>query len=69
MRAFKTTEVSHDSADRPGKCPSCGSRDIVTTSKVIDASTYWRCGSCGEIWNVERQRAGLRLAYRRPFGT
>jgi predicted Zn finger-like uncharacterized protein len=52
----------------PSKCPSCGSRDVVTASKVVDASTYWRCGGCGEVWNIARQREGSRYAYRRPFG-
>lgn len=52
----------------PSKCPSCNSRDIVTTSKVVDAYSYWRCGACGEVWNVARQAEGSRYAYRRPFG-
>jgi transposase-like protein len=55
-------------ADVPSKCPACNSRDVVTTSKVIDAYSYWRCGACGEVWNVARQREGSRYAYRRPFG-
>lgn len=57
-------EVSH----APAHCPSCRSRAIVTTSKRIDASAYWRCESCGEVWNVARQRAGTRYRYDRPFG-
>lgn len=71
MSTFKTSDVrsADAAAERPARCPSCSSRDIVTTAKVVDASTYWRCGSCGEIWNAERQRASLRLAYKRPFGT
>lgn len=55
-------------ADVPAKCPACGARDIVTASKVIDASTYWRCGACGEVWNVARQRAGARMSPYRQFG-
>lgn len=37
-------------------CPACGSRDVHTTSKTVNASTYWRCGTCGEIWNAERRQ-------------
>jgi transposase-like protein len=61
---------SYDSRDRPEpaavvaepptNCPSCRSRDLKTTSKVINAETYWRCASCGEVWNVARLRAGSR---------
>jgi transposase-like protein len=57
-----------DSAAAPAKCPSCGSRDLVTTSKTIDASTYWRCAACGEVWNVARQHEASRYVSRRPFG-
>jgi transposase-like protein len=52
----------------PAKCPACNSRDVLTTSKVVDATAYWRCQACGEVWNVERQRAGTRYGYNRPFG-
>lgn len=68
MRYLDTTSQRDDSSHVPAKCPSCNSRDIVTTSKVIDASAYWRCESCGEVWNMARQRAGSRYAYDRPFG-
>jgi transposase-like protein len=49
----------------PGNCPSCGSRDLMTTSKVATSSSYWRCGGCGEIWNIERLRQGSRYSSRR----
>lgn len=55
-------------ADVPAKCPACGSRDVVTTSKVVDSSSYWRCGGCGEVWNIGRQREASRYSYRHPFG-
>jgi len=29
---------------------------IVTTVKVPDTDTYWRCATCGEMWNVSRTR-------------
>jgi transposase-like protein len=43
---------------RPEACPFCQSKAVGTLAKVITASTYWRCQSCGEMWNPERlQRA------------
>jgi transposase-like protein len=47
----------------PTHCPACRSSDVKTTSKVIDASTYWRCGACGEVWNVARLRAASRYQF------
>lgn len=38
----------------PSTCPFCASPTVSTTSAHIDASTYWRCGACGEVWNVAR---------------
>jgi ribosomal protein L37AE/L43A len=40
----------------PIVCPFCQSKALSTVSKVIDESTYWRCTSCGEIWNPGRLR-------------
>jgi transposase-like protein len=48
----------------PPVCPTCGSKKVSTTSKRVDASTYWRCGTCGEIWNVERSRGGHSFRWR-----
>ena len=42
----------------PTMCPACRSGSITTTARTPDESTYWRCGSCGEIWNVSRRDAG-----------
>jgi uncharacterized Zn finger protein len=44
-------------ASAPTRCPTCGSQDLKTASKVITTETYWRCGKCGEVWNVGRRRA------------
>jgi predicted Zn finger-like uncharacterized protein len=45
----------------PASCPSCRSAAIVTKMKEPDADTYWRCTSCGEVWNdTRRQRAPRR---------
>ena len=50
----------------PVACPFCKSRDVKTTSKAVNVSTYWRCTGCGQIWNAsrlqQRQRAPYRLA-------
>jgi predicted Zn finger-like uncharacterized protein len=50
----------------PSACPGCKSSSISTTAKSPDANSYWRCGTCGEIWNAAR-RQGMRsgaLAWR-----
>lgn len=52
----------------PTHCPTCRSQDLKTTSKVVNAESYWRCEACGEVWNVARLRAGSRYAGYRPFG-
>jgi transposase-like protein len=41
----------------PTVCPGCQSRSISTTARSPDEHAYWRCGECGEIWNVARRRA------------
>lgn len=51
----------------PARCPVCRSQDITTTSKVANVDSYWRCCVCGEVWNVERNRAGARYADRLPY--
>jgi transposase-like protein len=44
----------------PTSCPFCRSHQISTTSKNPDTASYWRCGGCGEIWNVERLQQASR---------
>jgi predicted Zn finger-like uncharacterized protein len=47
----------------PASCPACRSSSIVTTAKKPDADSYWRCTTCGEVWNDSRrqnQRYGAR---------
>jgi transposase-like protein len=44
----------------PAACPFCRSTEIAVPEKV-SVSTYWRCQSCGHMWNVSRQ-----LAVERP---
>ena len=49
----------------PGKCPQCGGRQLTTTSKRIDRDSYWRCLSCGEVWNSNRHEPPSRYGFRR----
>ena len=39
----------------PSACPACRSSAISTTAKSPDATSYWRCDKCGEIWNAGRR--------------
>jgi len=41
----------------PTACPFCRSVKISIPSEKVDASTYWRCEACGQMWNVSRQGA------------
>jgi transposase-like protein len=52
-------------AQPPVRCPGCGGRELTTTDKAIDRNTYWRCLSCGEVWNLDRRDTGSRFGYRR----
>jgi len=47
----------------PTTCPGCQSPSITTTARNPDESTYWRCGSCGEIWNVSRRDTAPTRVY------
>ena len=44
----------------PTSCPYCRSPRIVTTGEKVDASSYWRCQACGEMWNLGRSQAQHR---------
>jgi transposase-like protein len=48
----------------PSRCPHCGGRQLTTTSKNVDRSSYWRCLSCGEVWNMSRHEPNARAGYR-----
>lgn len=56
-----------DVPEAPARCHSCGSRELTTASKIVNADTYWRCCACGEVWNVARLKAGARYANDNPF--
>jgi len=49
----------------PTTCPFCRSSRIMTASEKVDASTYWRCEACGELWNLGRVRPSSRSRYER----
>jgi transposase-like protein len=48
------TDFNAASAPPPTSCPFCRSAQVSTTSKTISATTYWRCVTCGQIWNPAR---------------
>lgn len=60
MSAGMAREQRDNDIDAPRGCPACGSRTIVTTSKVVTTDSYWRCADCGEVWNAARQRKANR---------
>ena len=47
----------------PTACPFCRSASLKTVSKQVDTSTYWRCETCGQVWNFERLLAANRNGY------
>jgi predicted Zn finger-like uncharacterized protein len=53
-----TPSTSPAAAVTPASCPFCRSPLIVTTAKVPDDDSYWRCTICGEVWNVSRSETG-----------
>ena len=52
-REYNTAAVA--AAPAPDACPACRSAKIVTTAKIADANSYWRCETCGEIWTPSRR--------------
>jgi formate dehydrogenase maturation protein FdhE len=49
----------------PTSCPFCGSTKVTAAGEKVDASTYWRCAVCGDMWNVSRLRGANRYSYAR----
>ena len=48
----------------PTMCPFCRSPKITTASEKVDATSYWRCEACGEMWNLGRlQTSSSRFSY------
>jgi transposase-like protein len=46
----------------PTVCPACQSTAIATTARTPDENAYWRCSSCGEVWNAARRDPSNRGA-------
>jgi transposase-like protein len=73
LRTIRAKAEEHSDLAAPGggvtpsRCPSCRSTDLVTTSKVVTEEAYWRCCTCGEVWNAGRLRSAARHARRLPF--
>jgi transposase-like protein len=44
----------------PLPCPVCQSTATITTAKRPDSDSYWRCVSCGEMWNAARAQYNRR---------
>ena len=49
----------------PASCPSCGSTSVVSTAKVPDVHSYWRCAQCGEVWNPARMMSPYARRWQR----
>jgi len=68
MNQDETSSPPQDeTSSPPTTCPFCGSAKIATVSKVADSESYWRCETCGEMWNVARLPAAKRWESRRPW--
>jgi predicted RNA-binding Zn-ribbon protein involved in translation (DUF1610 family) len=52
-----TGQPKSNRTGNPLSCPKCGSPTISTAAKNPNPTSYWRCGSCGEIWNQSRPLA------------
>jgi formate dehydrogenase maturation protein FdhE len=47
----------------PVACPFCGSAKVAAATEKVDSFTYWRCETCGQMWNVGRLRVASRHGY------
>jgi predicted Zn finger-like uncharacterized protein len=57
MNHRRNDTVANDVArPLPTVCPACRSSAIATAAKQPNADSYWRCDSCGEVWNDSRKR-------------
>jgi transposase-like protein len=62
---MKTTSKVPVVLSPPTACPFCRSPRVLAAGDKIDASTYWRCEGCGEMWNLARLQTS---AYRNNYG-
>jgi transposase-like protein len=61
-KAIAPDAASAASALGVTNCPFCKSSQVTTTSKIISSSSYWRCHTCGEIWNPGRAENASRFS-------
>ena len=54
--AERTAHSAATDVFRPARCPDCGARALDTLAKIITADTYWRCVTCGLVWNRKQRR-------------
>lgn len=47
-------DAAHN-AERTRRCPVCHSAAVATRAGASD-DAYWRCETCGEIWNPARTK-------------
>jgi ribosomal protein L37AE/L43A len=50
----------------PSECPFCRSHDVGATGRKITVDTYWRCHTCGQIWNPVRVNPTAGRGFDRP---
>ena len=50
------SEIQPQDFPAPTNCPFCRSPKIAMPNDKVNASTYWRCEACGEMWNIDRLR-------------
>jgi transposase-like protein len=48
----------------PSNCPFCESATVTAASEKLTSSTYWRCETCGQLWNPERLRSTAAIKER-----
>ena len=52
-----------DSQVMPAGCPKCQSVAVSTANKAQNVDAYWRCSTCGHIWNPARSERPRRRTY------
>jgi transposase-like protein len=45
---------SETNSPMPRYCPFCQSSAVAATGQKISESTYFRCSTCGQLWNPAR---------------
>ena len=56
MGSFDPRAASVDGSkpSAPSTCPTCQSPSIVTTARIPDSNSYWRCQSCARFGTIRR---------------